>query len=347
MPAIFEAIDKDMPLGCLFAKQAPPCSDWLSGQSDAGLDHVCWHVAARSVHDFLAHWGLARGDMPAYVSSWPVPVGENALPVWYSQRAPLELFEGSFVERLYRWLGPSLAMKSDFYIDIPRIRLHPVLTSIVTDPDAWLFAVARRQTEAGTAWLLGTARLEQSHVSWPYIGTEGVKFTTSYYTWDGDGECIEAKSVNGEIASVRYTWKFALPYIMTVSVGGGGEDARVFAGEGNRAKWGSLKDLHTESERLARDWSRMLGMTIGGRPPGSKEYWCDREDFLTTVRAAIKTIEQDGPATQEKVAEYLSSQRTRVSRPHATGDYSERQFRRDREDFGFSTWAELKKTCQD
>jgi len=85
-----------------------------------------------------------------------------------------------------------------------------------------------------------------------------------------------------------------------------------------------------------------------GRPPGSKEYWRDREDFLTAVCAAVKAIEQGGQSvTQERVAEYLSNQRTRVPRPHATCDYSERQFRRDRDDFGFRTWIELKKACQD
>ncbi len=131
-------------------------------------------------------------------------------------------------------------------------------------------------------------------------------------------------------------WEWVAPYVLT-------EGARTPAD----------LDALTAVVRPLLTWynTTLLGKSVKapvGRPPGSKKYWQDKENFIAAVRAAIKAIEQTGrPATQEAVAEYISLNFTPLARPHASADYSERQFRRDRKDFGFLTWAELKKACRE
>lgn len=119
------------------------------------------------------------------------------------------------------------------------------------------------------------------------------------------------------------------------------------------AQTSKATDLDTlnEKARTLLDWysARLLGISfkIGpGRPLGSKEYWRDKEDFVSTVRAAIKAIQGQGRAvTQEQVFEYLSGRIETVPRPHAQGGYSLRQFQRDRKDYGFASWVELRDFC--
>lgn len=90
----------------------------------------------------------------------------------------------------------------------------------------------------------------------------------------------------------------------------------------------------------------LLGEPVLGRPVGSKEYWSGKADFVGAVRTAIKALlAADKGITQERVHEYLAGNMTRVARSHGQGDYRFDQFKRDRKDYGFPSWEDLRDFC--
>jgi hypothetical protein len=288
--------------------RTPSCSEWLEGRSDQEPDHLCCHSAAKSVRDFLASWGFIQEDSPPYLKTWPLPVGQVALARWGALRAGLELGEGDFIDRLYGWIpiGPVAAEQhreavSEVSITVSGLEPHPVLASIATDPHNWLLAVAQRKTEAGTVLMLGNGHLSGMVFRCPpEWSKKGTKFT---YSWDHTLERIEVYNAVGSWAFLQYSWASGFPYLVTVSVGGGGDDTRVYVGEGRRMKLSALDNLCRESRKLARWWNRLhRKMSHTGRRPGSTaipdsefesryrtayEKWCEtREDLPRRVDIA-------------------------------------------------------------
>ncbi len=156
------------------------CAAWLSGDSDEPPGHLCLVAAGCSTNDFahafevftsvipptphtpapgtaeaeiVREWrraeeaGLgvvttwsgppllvaARSAFEHYAGAWPLPVSRASFARWYS----------TWAAHVY---GPDMAAWP-----IPQLTAAP----LVTDAEAWAGMAARRDTEAGSAWLLG------------------------------------------------------------------------------------------------------------------------------------------------------------------------------------------------
>ena len=130
-------------------------------------------------------------------------------------------------------------------------------------------------------------------------------------------------------------WRWADPIILT-------EAGALLAAD--------LNALNNSAKSLMKWYKKeLLGKPAPGRPKGSKEYWRDKEDFVSAVETAIKAlVEARKNVTQQSVAEYLANDDLRVPRSNPTGKsggYSFDQFKRDRKDYGFKKWEDLKNFC--
>lgn len=369
MPSLWEVMSGGSPktpnLGCWAArvdKSQPSCAEWLAGTSDEKPNHVCWWIAAASVRRFLTEWGFLPDSTRPYLDGWPVPVGRSALAAWATARAPLESAGDHLADAVHEWLRHYIAIKewlcwrgSAFrflnpahpVLAVPTEWIHPFLSQLVAGDYTWLMLAARRQTPAGVTWVLGTGGPISTLVEVHQVvdhAREGVYG----YTWDERlSEHLSARKGDKRAEVVTKWGQYRIPVTLTKSVGG---DIPITKGPYNdrrdRLTFAPLGDLAAQSRMMAEWMADAPPFTGIGRPKGSKEYWANREDFVRAVSAAIRAVQgKNIPVTRERVFEYLCGRMTNVPRPHGSGNYSLRQFDRDRKDYGFASWLELRDFC--
>lgn len=304
-------------------ERVPSCVDWVFGRCEAIPDHFCSFVGYWSVQRFVQEWGLAHPLGPAYLSTWPLPVGYRALNMWYDRRLPLEIPEGPLGERL-TLLAQSLSKPSDV-VRTPahtavmvhcRSAVHP-LAALITDPDAWLITAISRRLSAGRIWLLVPAKLEGSGAIEYRAGTGNPGGI--WYGWDPAGEeYITIGRGDGSVSSLRYNWSIGFPYVVTASVGGG-DEAAVFGTDLQALSLRPLRDLHDAGRSLASAW---ITAGMGGRlkkSGGKIGYWPYPADFIAELTKTIESL-KGYRKTRELVADAMGI-------PTDTLDYNLKRFR--------------------
>jgi hypothetical protein len=307
------------------------CADWCYGVPDAEPpDHVCYEVFLGSIEHYVAaHLGLDELHV-SRSSTWPTPMGVQELRTWYEEQEARRDRQFPYVSTEFhqRW--------NEVFGTAPPPLQHDERLKMFDDfPPEQVAAVQRWWREG----------LAESRVP-PVWGAPPVSVPGGEY-WLGfvvrrpvDNNTLWLLGLLGRPTAAEFDGNNWFKWIHPVlQIESSAVEAR------------KLNAINKQSKQLLRWYNkRVLGKTAReGRPVGSKEHWRDRDDFLTAVRAAKNAIERRGQnVTQARVVEYLSVQRTSVTRPHADSHgYTERQFRRDRQDFDFYTWEALKEFLKD
>jgi hypothetical protein len=302
------------------------CADWCYGVPEAEPpNHVCYPVIVGSIEHYIAaHLGLEELRV-GFQLSWPWQLGVHELRTWYEE-------QDARLDRLsvYPYVSPEFHQRWDEVFgygpppsqDDERLRLFDDFPAErVAAFQRWSYEMVAPTPP--TPSVFGAPPITTREERWlGFVVHRPVGDSTLWML--GLLGRPTAEEFHGE------NWfKWIHPVLQV-------ESHAVKAG---------LDALTKQSKALLKWYNQtVLGeLARKGRPVGSKEYWLGQDDFLAAVRAAVRAIQQGGDTvTQKRLAEYLWVQRTRVIRPLSEGADPERQFKRDRIDYGFPTWADLK-----
>ena len=289
----------------------PSCADWLGGQSDTPTHHVCHKVRRASVEWFAwKRFPFAVPEQCWLASEYPLPLGAGAVAAWNERERALANKSRREWEAYQEAGGWQRALADNLAKTGRAVYWEPTVLTARELP-AWFTPVVAQPD----AWLgLAGRRTTDAGTAW-LLGL------------------AELASVSDDLRSAE--WKQTEPVVLIEACARARADL----------------DALTAAVRPLLDWYRLgvLGQRITvpvGRPAGSKEYWQGKDDYVAAVRTAIRALLAKGKTvTQEHVYEYIAGQMTRVAHSHAQSGYSLRQFQRDRADYGFSSWAELRDFC--